>query len=156
MGLSFTVYGKPQPQGSHKAVPLGKTGRATITDSNESLPGWRNSVLLAARAEITAKGADWVGPLTGPIHLRIEFWLHRPVGAPKTRDIPALKKPDVSKLIRAVEDACTDAGVWADDSQVVEVVSTKQYAVSPTLARIHQPGVHQPTPCAVITIEEVE
>jgi hypothetical protein len=28
--------------------------------------------------------------------------------------------PDLSKLVRSTEDACTDAGLWADDGRVAE------------------------------------
>jgi Holliday junction resolvase RusA-like endonuclease len=40
-------------------------------------------------------------------------------------------KPDVDKLIRAVLDALTDAGVFRDDSRVVQVSATKIYADKP-------------------------
>jgi Holliday junction resolvase RusA-like endonuclease len=42
--------------------------------------------------------------------------------------------PDLDKLCRAVADAITDAGLWADDAQVVSLVAAKRYS-SP-------PGVH--------------
>jgi Holliday junction resolvase RusA-like endonuclease len=39
---------------------------------------------------------------------------------------PAVR-PDCTKLLRALEDACT-AIVWRDDSQIVEQIMTKCYA----------------------------
>jgi Holliday junction resolvase RusA-like endonuclease len=36
--------------------------------------------------------------------------------------------PDLDKLQRAILDGFTDAGVWRDDSQVVRIRATKQYA----------------------------
>nr|DAN37658.1 MAG TPA: Endodeoxyribonuclease RusA [Caudoviricetes sp.] len=41
-------------------------------------------------------------------------------------DVPAVK-PDLDKLTRAVFDALTDAGVWRDDSRVVDMRVTKRY-----------------------------
>jgi crossover junction endodeoxyribonuclease RusA len=37
-------------------------------------------------------------------------------------------KPDRTKLLRALEDALTDAGVWRDDTQVVSGDVSKRYA----------------------------
>ena len=57
--------------------------------------------------------------------VRITFFMPRP----KTvkRHMPTVT-PDVDKLCRAVLDALTDAGVWVDDSQVVDLGATKIYA----------------------------
>jgi len=40
------------------------------------------------------------------------------------------KMPDLSKLVRATEDALTDAGLWRDDAQVVEISAMKYWADS--------------------------
>lgn len=152
MDLSFVVLGQPQPQGSHRIVPVGKRHR--ITDSNEHLPDWRHSVTTGARIAMAGEGT-WGGPLSGPVRLTVDFWLRRPLAAPKTRDVHPTRKPDTSKLIRAVEDACTDAGVWVDDAQVVSIRSIKRYAVGPSLARIYNPLYHHSSPCAIIHIEEL-
>jgi crossover junction endodeoxyribonuclease RusA len=79
-------------------------------------------------------------------------------------------KDDGDKLQRAVMDALTDAGMWADDSQVVEWHGSKLYAVSPwrgdgtaTLERLPDPtvlcGVHDADvlalPGAVIRVWEI-
>ncbi|HEV8178612.1 MAG TPA: RusA family crossover junction endodeoxyribonuclease, partial [Gemmatimonadales bacterium] len=37
------------------------------------------------------------------------------------------KRPDLSHLVRAVEDALTAAGLWVDDAQVVEIIGAKRY-----------------------------
>ena len=37
-------------------------------------------------------------------------------------------KPDIDKLLRSTLDALGEAGLWADDSQVVHVQSSKDYA----------------------------
>ncbi len=74
---------------------------------------------------------------TGMVHLEMHFYLPRPQGhfgtgsnegllkpsAPKEHT----KKPDVTKLARAAEDALTNI-VYKDDSQVTLVNAAKYYA----------------------------
>lgn len=47
-----------------------------------------------------------------------------------------VSKPDLSKLLRAIEDSLTDAKIWADDSHVVSIHISKLYA-----EELDQPGV---------------
>jgi crossover junction endodeoxyribonuclease RusA len=42
-------------------------------------------------------------------------------------------RPDLDKLVRAVLDALSEAGVWRDDAQVVSVVARKAYGSAPGL-----------------------
>ena len=53
------------------------------------------------------------------------FSLPRPKSAPKAVKHQA-RKPDLSKLVRATEDALTDAGVWEDDARVVGFANTRK------------------------------
>lgn len=87
----------PAPKGSYRFV----RGHA-IPMSKREKP-WRNLV---------------------PVSVRITFFMPRP----KTvkRHMPTVP-PDIDKLCRAVLDALTDAGVWVDDSQVVDLGATKIY-----------------------------
>jgi Holliday junction resolvase RusA-like endonuclease len=74
---------------------------------------------------------------TGPIELCLCFFLEHPKShyrAGKFKhllksDAPLLHtiKPDLTKLVRAVEDALTGV-IWKDDSQVSSACSLKQYA----------------------------
>lgn len=147
--LTFTIYGEAASQGSHKAFIV--KGKPRITDSNENLAPWRSVVVAAARE---AMPVDWQ-PITGAVLVTIMFHLRRPASAPKTIDVHATKKPDIEKLVRAIHDALTDAGVWLDDSQVVSLRADKQYAVPPTLVRIYDPEVHAPSPCVSVLVQEV-
>lgn len=146
--LSFTAFGVPETQGSTRAFVQG--GRAIQTSANPKLRPWRDTVLWAARDAMgTASGFERV---IGPARCTITFWMPRPKSAPKTRDImPAVGK-DLDKLVRAVLDSLTNAGVWRDDSQVVSLHAEKRYSVGPELAKIYEPGWHMPTPGAHIVV----
>jgi crossover junction endodeoxyribonuclease RusA len=78
-------------------------------------------------------------PYDGPVIVRLRFVMPRPKSAPKTRRIWPAKRPDIDKLARSCLDSITDAGLWKDDGQVVELHAAKDYP--------HQlfgefPGVH--------------
>lgn len=120
-GLSFTVPGIAAPQGSKRHV-----GHGIMVESSARLKPWRAAVTAAA-AEARAGHPT----ITGPVVLGAVFSFPRPAGhygtgrnAGVVRDSapswPSTRKfGDLSKLVRAVEDAITDAGVWQDDCQVV-------------------------------------
>ena len=70
------------------------------------------------------------GPLPmfeGAVMLDVTFVRERPKSLPKRTTPAHTKYPDLSKLVRAIEDALTGI-VWHDDSQVVETHSRKRYA----------------------------
>jgi len=116
--LDVFVSGRPAPQGSKRHV-----GNGIMVESSKALPAWREAVRWS-----TAQAWNRQPPIDGPVHLTLEFVLPRPLSTPKRRTPPATKKPDASKLLRAVEDALTDAGVWRDDSLVVDLRVTKRIA----------------------------
>jgi Holliday junction resolvase RusA-like endonuclease len=66
--------------------------------------------------------------LTGPVTLEVVFYLERPATISQAKRPWPIKPPDLDKLVRGVCDGLTDAGVWADDDQVVHVVAWKCYA----------------------------
>jgi Holliday junction resolvase RusA-like endonuclease len=72
-------------------------------------------------------------PLDGPLHLSLLFVVPRPRSHRGKRGLlpsaPAYPttKPDVLKLARAVEDACTKI-LWRDDAQIVTEDIHKAYA----------------------------
>lgn len=121
--LTFTAYGTPQPQGSSSAfIPKGWT-RAVVTSANPKNKGWREVVGHAAhRARVEGRAKV----LTGPVRLMVAFYLPRPKSLSRYV-LVHVKKPDTDKLIRSVCDALTGV-VWKDDSQVIQVKATKDYA----------------------------
>lgn len=110
IAASIIVHGNPKPQGSKRHV-----GNGVMIESCKALRPWRTEVKLAA---LQARGA--APTLDGPLFARVVFTVPKPTSAPKRRRTYPQTKPDLSKLLRAVEDALTDAGVWRDDARVVE------------------------------------
>lgn len=114
--LVVVVYGMPGPQGSKRFVGVSKrTGRGIMVESSAKVRPWREAVKLAALAARAGRA-----PIDGPVFARMVFTLPKPLSAPKRRRTWPDKKPDLSKLVRSTEDALSDAGVWRDDSRVVE------------------------------------
>lgn len=131
MTLSFTVIGVAQPKGSARAfIPRGWT-RPIVTSDNDKNKGWQQLVAEAAHRAIDA-AVDF-HLLTGPVHLRVAFYLPRPKSLPR-RVTAHTKKPDLDKLIRSVKDALSRVA-WQDDAQVVEVMATKTYALTDAVPR---------------------
>lgn len=123
MSVSFFVPGIPKPQGSHRAWVNPKTGRAIITETNKGTRDWRGDVkALAQRAMGNFPMLD------GPVVIRLNFVMKRPVSTSKSKPTPpAVKRPDLDKCARAIFDAITGV-VYNDDSQVVDLHATKRIA----------------------------
>jgi crossover junction endodeoxyribonuclease RusA len=92
-----------------------------MLEQSKAVGPWRDRVAGAALENRS-------GPLMqGAILIRLAFVMHRPTSTPKRSTPPAVKRPDLDKMVRAVFDALTSV-VWADDSQVVDVHATKRIA----------------------------
>lgn len=121
----FRVYGIPAPQGSKNSGVSSKTGKSFVYEQNSAALGkWRDAIVKAAR---TAK-AD-APAMTGPVRLVVHFWLPRPPSVPPSKRQMPHVKPDLDKLVRAVGDALETAEVFENDSQIVNIVAMKAYAV---------------------------
>jgi Holliday junction resolvase RusA-like endonuclease len=128
--LVLTVYGEAQPAGSKRALYHSGMRYPAVVDANPASKGWKNLVATEA-----AKA--WDGPLLdGPLALEVAFYRPRPAahfgtgrnaGVVKT-SAPAYptSRPDVTKLLRGVEDALTGI-VWRDDARVVRQRAEKFY-----------------------------
>ncbi len=126
----FWVAGVPQPQGSTKSFKIGT--KIITTSANKQLRPWRHAVSSDAQTAHQATGDGQA--MRGAVALYLEFYFARPKGhygvhgllpsAPKFH----ITKPDVSKLIRAIEDSLVDAGVLRDDNQVVLEVASKSFS----------------------------
>jgi crossover junction endodeoxyribonuclease RusA len=136
--LYVEVPGLPLPQGSKKIGTYKVAGvvRRSIIDTNPRLAQWRMQITNYTRQEM-AEWGEW--PFDGPASVHITFHMPRPLSHYGTgRNAHLLKPsapeypthaPDLDKMIRAILDGCTDAGVWRDDAQVVDIWACKRYAV---------------------------
>jgi len=134
--LVIIVYGSPAPQGSKKFVGLAKSGRGIMVESSKRVKPWRDDVKAAAL--LVRNGA---APLDGPLVASMVFTLPKPASAPKRRRIFAMRKPDLSKLLRSTEDALTDAGVIADDARIVEYSRLAKVFPGEDTDALEAPGV---------------
>jgi len=137
------VPGLPVTQGSGKAITSRSTGRAMYLHSNaKALRQFRQALKRAwTSAYPTAE------PATGPLQLSVTQIIARPASHYGTGRNSGLlkakapgypdKRPDLDKILRAVGDACTDAGIWVDDAQVIKVTAKKEYAL-----QLETPGVY--------------
>lgn len=128
--LAVRVLGLPASQGSKTpgAPVRTKTGRIFVPmreASKKKLDPWRMDVKHAFMRDglpLRQFGAH-------AIMLQVEFIMTRPASHPKRgKTRPATKRPDLDKLTRAIKDAITSAGVYKDDSQVVEMHVRKRLA----------------------------
>ena len=132
--LAFAVQGVPIAQGSKRHV-----GRGRMIESSKKLRPWR--ALVTAEAKNALLYADWEACTKAPVMVRLYFTMPRPKRVPRERRCFPVTVPDLDKLQRAVFDACTDAGVWHDDSQVVIVHAHKRYGIDPgVLVRVQELG----------------
>lgn len=121
--ITFTVLGKPQPQGSMKAFMV--AGRPRLTSDNAKMKPWRQEVGQTALSERPSANV-WAGKHE-PVSVRYSFYFAKPKSAKKDRTAPAVK-PDIDKLIRSTTDALTGI-LYADDGQIIEVTAAKHYGL---------------------------
>ena len=115
-GLVIEVIGTPAPQGS-KSFKGYRGGKPILVESCSAVKPWREAVVAAARAAMTA--GNWA-TLNEPVAVTIEFYLRRPPSTPRGRTRPD-RRPDLDKLVRSTLDALTTAGAYEDDARVVHI-----------------------------------
>jgi Holliday junction resolvase RusA-like endonuclease len=149
--VTIRVFGSPAPQGSKSGFAIKKggvyTGRVGMKESSKHVDPWRADVKAAA-LEVMGNGAR--PALDGPLRVEMIFTFTRPVGHYGTgRNAGQLRAsapqrpagmPDLSKLARSTEDALTQAGVWADDSRVVEYARLAKVYADEDLDALALPG----------------
>lgn len=126
--LATFVAGQPAPQGSKRHV-----GHGVMVESSKAVKPWRESIRQALLDDAGLPRATF----DGAVIVELRFVLRRPASTPKRKTPPAVKRPDIDKLARAVLDAVGSAGVWRDDSQVTQLTAMKRLA-----AIDETPGLH--------------
>lgn len=138
--VTFRVYGKPIPKGSHKAFIC--KNRAIVTDSQGgNLAHWQD---LIRQAAINAK--DWTEffkTYSGAVAIGMDFFFRHPLNhwtvagkrSKNYRDI-YLKAPDADKLARAVFDALTGT-VYDDDNRAFIEHAAKWYGQEGVIVTVY-------------------
>lgn len=137
--MKITIRDTPRPQGSKRVFRNGG-----MKEQSPGLESWREAVKAAALAEME----QYVGgtplmrsfPAGQGVKVRVLFTFPRPKAHYRTGrhahllrpDAPSFvtTKPDLDKIVRSLFDGLTAAGVWHDDSQVVELEASKMYTTS--------------------------
>ncbi len=124
--VTFTVPGDARGQGRPRATIRGRHA-AVYTDSKTA--SYQSLVKLAATAAMAGRT-----PLDVPLYLGLIVRVTPPKSASKKARAAMLagqlrpaKKPDVSNIIKAVEDG-SNAVVFTDDALIVQIEATKWYA----------------------------
>ena len=120
------IEGEPKPQGSKQGFVRG--GRVVLVEAQKQLPAWRDHMTRM----LQLKQLEHQTAFTTAVNVALTFWLPRPKSVKRQY---ATGTYDIDKLTRAVLDSITKAGVWRDDSDVVDLTVRKTYADN------HQPGV---------------
>jgi Holliday junction resolvase RusA-like endonuclease len=120
------IEGEPRPQGSK--TPVQRGGKIILIEAQKQLPAWREHMTKM----LQLKQLEETQPFTTAVNVALTFWLTRPKSV--KRQYPT-GTYDIDKLTRAVLDSITKAGVWRDDSDVVDLTVRKTYA------DMHEPGV---------------
>lgn len=124
--LIIVAYGRPAPQGSKTGGNVGQ-----MREASRFLPAWRERVTAAAvsaRAQRAERGDPW-NTVRGAVILEMHF----------TQRVAPTSRPDWDKLARAVCDSLTEAGIYKDDSQIVQGYVRKLRLGEP--GALTQPGV---------------
>lgn len=112
--VEFFVPGIPAPKGSKRHV-----GNGRLIEASKKLEPWTRAILDVV------SNMDQFVPFDEPVEVWATYYLPRP--ATVHRELPSVP-PDIDKLERGLFDALTKAGVWRDDSLVVDSHPSKRYA----------------------------
>lgn len=120
MKLEIEVLGDPAPQGSKRVY----NGRV-VEAAGQKLKIWRKAIAAAC---IEARGDNNVF-FTGPVQVRVTFYLPRPKTVTMEKRLHPIVPPDLDKLLRGLLDGIGQSEmVWGDDSQVIDIIAAKRYS----------------------------
>jgi len=131
--IRFEVPGKASPSGSKKAFVHNRTGKVIVMDTAKNKDLWQNMVSLVARKAVSEQ--SWPKQ-SQAVSLCVVFRFRRPkshFGSGKNLNVMKdtsppchTQKPDLTKLVRCLEDALTGIA-WNDDCQVIETNACKEW-----------------------------
>jgi len=120
--MMFVVYGPPVPKARPRLNWGGRVYTPTTTKRFEELVAH----VFQAQKDRTK--------LEGPVKLTVHFWFPRPIRRDGPTRTHHIKKPDLTNLIKAVEDGLNGLA-YADDSQITLIEARKSYIQPGQLTR---------------------
>lgn len=130
--IKFTVYARPEPQGSTKGFLLkgkwGQKDRVILTSANKKLKPYRQELTNTAMVTLSDTGTQ--RPMAAkqiPISITLDFYFEKPTSVSKKRSHISVK-PDLDKICRSTIDALTGI-IYQDDAQIVELSARKHYGL---------------------------
>ena len=128
--LNFIVPGEPVAQPRHRVRTIGKRSMLYLP-SKHPVHGFK-AAIRAAFIEATGKWKTIAGPVQLSVYCRFEMpksWSKKKRS--ESQGILHGAKPDADNVLKAVEDALTDCGVWNDDAQVALAFISKRWSETP-------------------------
>lgn len=135
--IQIDVEGVPKGQPRARACIRGR--HAGVYD-----PGTADDWKACVRAAAMKARKE---PIVDAVSLRVVFRMPRPKAhfdkngevRDKFRLAQHVQKPDLDNLVKAVQDALTDVGLWQDDAQIVSLTASRVWCPKPHLYRCY-PG----------------
>jgi Holliday junction resolvase RusA-like endonuclease len=121
MAITFSVEGDPVPQPRPRITVRGKHGHAYVP-KDHAIHTYRQAVALAARAAGLVETGEPLNVVVDAVFARPKSHLNKSGVKPGS---PALPRPDVDNIGKAVLDALQD--VMGDDSLVARLVVEKSW-----------------------------
>jgi Holliday junction resolvase RusA-like endonuclease len=119
--VTFTVPGDPVPQPRPRVSTVGGFARAYVPKSH-AIHAYRQAVAFGARAAGLGQVASPIGVIVDAVFARPKTHLNKS-GVKATA--PALPRPDVDNIAKAVLDALQD--VMGDDTHVARLTVEKSW-----------------------------
>lgn len=141
---AFFVPGKPVPKQRARVV---RRGPKVASYTPDATVNFENLVRVLAQQQMQGRG-----PVNAPVRVEIDILVVPPQSWSGRRQQEAIaqafrptRKPDASNVLKSIEDGMNGI-VYGDDSQIVELVARKSYAVGPGVkVRVEQaPGAPAP------------
>lgn len=123
--MRFTIMQEPVAKGRPRIT---KSGHAyTPTNTLKAELDIKNQIIR----QMGERGYEIISDKMLPLQAYYKFIRSRPKSLPKKYICP-VQKPDLSNLLKTVEDAMNGI-VYPDDSQIVATVMTKEYGYPPRI-----------------------
>lgn len=137
--FSFRAVGNPVPQPRQRIrvvrVKGGQVFAQNYTPAKSPVNEWKRIISVEALNAAINSGQRFERPINGPLAIRMAFYFERPRChlrgfdcLRKSAPLHHVQKPDLDNLAKAVLDALVAASFIYDDSEVVRLEVSKQWA----------------------------